>query len=244
MHGKLNQASQRPTALGTMLQASTYGMTIPLIVGTIKAAFLWIWAANLRYGGSGKKGKGKGKKSPPTYVENIDALLGYNPILNVLQIWNNGTRYPLNLLSVDFESTVDGEVFAPSYTITDPEFYAIVGMTFINRTPGPNPDLTGAFDDYGGPGPVPYTTAGQEWPMWNAAQPGPDPTNPSGYRFFPYTYNWQPSYGATFYLDADIGLNAVLVGTVRVYYAQKSRLTKYLTPLAKARLTFENQLGN
>src|SRR6202023_545792 len=151
MHGKLNQASQRPFALGTLLQAATYGMTIPIIIGRIKAAFLWIWAANLRYGGSGKKGKGKGKKGPPTYVENIQALLGYNPILDVLQVWNNATRYPLNFLTVDFESTVDGEVFADSYTIADTNFYAIVGMTYIHRSD--NPDPSGTFNDFGGPGP-------------------------------------------------------------------------------------------
>jgi Putative phage tail protein len=247
MHGKLNQASTRPTALGTMLQASTYGVTIPLIVGRIKASFIWIWAANLRIGGSGKKGKGKGKKSPPTYVENIDALLGYNPILNVLQIWNNGSRYALDFLSVDFEGLLGGEDFFPFYTIDDPNFYSIVGMTFICRGAGFLPagaPITGTFNDFGAQGPVPWDMTGQEIPMWNATQPGPDPTNPSGFRFFPYTYRWKPSFGATFYLDADIGEKNLLVGKVRVYYSRKSSLLKHLTPLAKARMTFENQLGN
>lgn len=248
--GRSNQASQRPTALGTLLQASTYGMTIPLIVGTTKTAFIWIWAANLRIGGSDKKGKGKGKKkSPPTYVENVDALLGYNPILDVLQIWNNGSRYALDFLSVDIVGLLGGQDFYPSYTIADPNFYSIVGMTFIGRGEGFGPfwlagSLSGTFNDFGAPGRVPYDMTGQEVPMWNATQPGPDPTNPSGFRFFPFTYRWKPSFGATFYLDADIGTSPTLEGTLRVYYARRSRLIKFLTPLAKARLTFENQLGN
>jgi hypothetical protein len=232
-----------------MLQASTYGMTIPSIIGTTKAAFLAIWAANLRIGGSGKKGKGKGKKSPPTYVENIDFLLGSNPIQNVLQIWNNGARYALDFLSVDFVGLVGGQDFAPFYTITDPNFYAIIGMTFIPRGAGFGPFATlasfqGNFDDFGGQGPVPWSLTGQEIPMWNSFQAGPDGTNPSGYRFWPFTYRWHTEYGATFYLDQDVGTNATLEGRVRVYYAARSALLKHVTPLAHARLTFENQLGN
>src|ERR1700735_2683733 len=95
MIGGKAQSRQRPTALGTMLQASTYGMTLPTYYGTTRAALLATWAANLRQGGSDKKGK---KKGVQTYVENIDFLLGSNPIECVLQTWNNSTKFPLDFL--------------------------------------------------------------------------------------------------------------------------------------------------
>lgn len=53
-------AQTKPTALGTMIQASTYGMVIPTIYGTTQTSLLVIWAQNLRQGQCiGKKGKGK-----------------------------------------------------------------------------------------------------------------------------------------------------------------------------------------
>jgi hypothetical protein len=248
MIGGKNQGSTRPTALGSLLQASTYGMTIPNIIGTLRCAFLAIWAANLRNGGSDKKGK-KSKKGPPTYVENIDFLLGSNPILNVLQIWNNASRYPLDFLSVDFVGLIGGQDFAPYYDIADSNFYSIVGITFIPRGEGFGPfwvagSFHGTFNDFGGQGPVPWSLTGQEIPMWNAFQPGPDVTNESGYRFAPLTYRWRPDFGNRFFLDEDISLNALLEGTLRVYYTARSTVIKHQTPLAHARLTFENELGN
>ena len=235
--GGKSQASTRPTALGSMLQSSTYGATIPMVIGTTRSPFLPIWAADLRIGASGKKGKGKGKKGPPTYVENIDMLIGSNPILNVLQIWFNAVRYPLNFLTQDFPPVAG--LVPTVFTISDPNFYALVGVTIFELG-----DLPGTFNDYGAQGPVNYNRAGQEWPMWNAFQVGPDPINESGYRFTPYTYRWNPSFGPTFQVDADLGGNVVLLGTVRAYYAQLSAVIKHKTPLAQARLTFENQLGN
>jgi hypothetical protein len=49
------QAQQRPTAMGTLLQASAYGATIPVIYGQTQSNLLAIWAANLRQGGLGIK---------------------------------------------------------------------------------------------------------------------------------------------------------------------------------------------
>lgn len=242
MLGGKSQSVHRPTAFGSLLSVGVYGRGIPNYVGTTKGPLLPINAFNLRFGKSGKKGK-KSKKGPPTYVENIEILIGSNPILNVLQMWFNAIRYQLNFLSVDIESLVDGSVFPNENTIDDPNFYAIVGMTFIQRGPGAPAALSGTFNDYGAPGPVPWDMFGQEIAMWNAFQVGPDISNQSGYRFFPYTYRWNPSFGNKFYLDADIGLNPVLSGKVRVYYAQKSAQIKRLSPLQQARLTFEPQLG-
>jgi hypothetical protein len=56
--GKVS-AQQKPTALGTMLQASTYGMTIPNVYGTTQVPLLVFWAADLRKGKChGKSGGG------------------------------------------------------------------------------------------------------------------------------------------------------------------------------------------
>src|SRR5260370_15415392 len=95
MIGGKSQSRTKPTALGTMLNASTYGATIPTIFGTVKSPLLVIWAANLRKGGSGKKGKlAKKKGAPPTYVENCDFLIGSNPIEWCLRAWLNNNLYP------------------------------------------------------------------------------------------------------------------------------------------------------
>ena len=50
-----NQSAQRPTAMGTLLQNSAYGSTIPVIYGQTQSVLLAIWAANLRQGGGGIK---------------------------------------------------------------------------------------------------------------------------------------------------------------------------------------------
>ena len=97
MIGGKNQASQQLTAFGSMLQASTYGMAIPVIYGMTQSPLLAIWAANLRQGGSLKKFK-QMKKGITSYCENIDFLIGKNPIQGVLQMWNNGALYPLTFM--------------------------------------------------------------------------------------------------------------------------------------------------
>jgi hypothetical protein len=73
------QAAAKPTALGSLLQASTYGATIPVIYGLTLSPLLAIWAANLRQGGSVKKFK-QLKKGITACVENIGFLLGHNTI--------------------------------------------------------------------------------------------------------------------------------------------------------------------
>ena len=129
MFGNRSSSSTKPTALGTLLQAATYGMTIPNVYGTTQIAPLPIWAANLRMGKcNSKKGKGAGglkkKKAPPTYVENIDCLLASNPFDGILQTWDNGTKFPLNFLSQRTSLGASGQI-----TITDPHFYTVVACT-------------------------------------------------------------------------------------------------------------------
>jgi hypothetical protein len=99
MIGGKAQSASRPTALGTLLQSACYGAAIPTVFGCVRSPLLAIWAANLRTGGSDKKAK---KKGVQTYVENIDFLIGSNPIQGVLQFWgNNNARFPLNFVKLD-----------------------------------------------------------------------------------------------------------------------------------------------
>src|SRR5215471_1276821 len=137
MIGGKAHGRNRPTALGTMLNAATYGLTIPTIYGMTRSTFLAIWAANLREGGSGKKSKKKGVK---TYVENVDFLIGSNPILNVAQMWSNNTNN--YTLDVAVQSTAVGGFGASTITITDPDFYSVIGVTADVR-------ILGIFNDYG-----------------------------------------------------------------------------------------------
>src|SRR6516164_5692789 len=135
MIGGKSQSAATPTALGSMLNAATYNRTIPEILGMTRSTFLAIWAAHLRHGSSNKKGKKKGVK---TYVENIDMIIGTNPIEGVLQMWSNNTnRY--NLIFQKQRSAIGNTV-----TITDPDFYFLVGAT---AETGP----LGVFNDYGDP---------------------------------------------------------------------------------------------
>ena len=166
-----------------------------------------------------------------------------DPIQNVLQMWFNATRYQLNFLTFDQDATVGGGVLPSPIVIPDANFYAVVGATFIYRTGSFPFSPTGNFNDFGGPGAIPYDLSGQEFPMWNAAQAGPDLSNPSSYRYIPCTYRWLPSYGNQIAIDASLPAWPVLTGILRIYYAQKSTQLKRKSPLQQARLTFEAQLG-
>jgi hypothetical protein len=229
-------AQTRPTALGSMLQASTYGATIPTIYGCVKSPLLAVWAQNLRQGGSGKKAK---KKGITTYVENIDFLIGSNPIQGMLQFWgNNNARYPLNF--VKYDTTIGG---ASTITIPDPHFYFLIGVTA-------EVSLSGAFNDYGGQGSSAWGPTVYEYPLWNAALHGPDLIDASGARWFPFVYKWVPGDGPVVALPFVASFMAPAWGipngngNIHLYYAQLSALTNYQAPAAKFRLTFESQLGN
>lgn len=230
-----NQAGTTPTALGSMLQASTYGATIPTIYGMTLSPLYVIWAANLRQGGSTKKFK-QLKKGITAYVENIDFLLGHNPIWGVQQMWNNGSPIPLTFIKRSVAAAV-GQIFVPSATTSpDPNFYAVIGVTLTQP-------YSVTFDDYGGGGPVTLTGT-YEIPLWNELAAGPDPTANSGYRNYPFCYRWEPSMGASFFIDAaDFDLFG-FTGHLFVYYTQLMEATSFTPPIQKMRLTFENELGN
>ena len=91
-----NQAGTKPYAMGTLLQNSAYGATIPVIYGQTLSVLLAIWAANLRQGGGSTKKFKQIKKGITNYEENIDFLLGHTPIRGVLQLSYNSGWFPLD----------------------------------------------------------------------------------------------------------------------------------------------------
>src|SRR6185437_14957317 len=313
-------ASQRPTALGTLLQAATYGLAIPTGFGTTQTSILPIWTANLRQGSCrGKKKKLLKKKSPPTYVENIDCLIGSNPIEGVLQIWENGKRLPLNFVKYDFSPVFNTR----AVTIPDPFFYFLLAVTAEIEN-------TGEFNDYGSPSygaiataavnhagtgyavndtftvnggstlasghitsigvggavtgialdlpgagysaaanvaTTPTSGAGaglsidintlgtpfddtSEYPLFNAAQHGPDLIDASYAKYYPWIYKWAPSDAATFFFPSAQNFMGGgqgfpgCSGNFHAYYAQLSSSISRDTPLVRACLTFEPILGN
>lgn len=227
MIGGKNQAAQQPYAMGSLLQASTYGATIPVGYGRTQSPLLAIWAAHLRQGGSTKKFK-QDKKGIVTYVENIDFLLGHNPIMGALQIWNNGGLYPLTFTSQTF-TAAGGRA---SFTVTDAHFYAVIGVTLTQS-------YSATFNDYGGQGP--QTASGSyEVPLWNELETGPDPTDPMSYRCWPFCYRWQPAFGATIQVDPE----SFPAGTLKIYYAQLMAATSFEPPIQRLHIAFESELGS
>ncbi len=225
------QSSSVPTAMGSLLQSSCYGNAIPVIYGRTQSQPMAIWANNLRRGGSDKKMKQK-MKGITSYIEAIDFLLGTNPIMGVLMLWNNGAPIPLNFVEYSTQGTEFGGTI---FTIPDPHFLSVIAVTLTQT-------YSVTFDDYGGGGP--QTLSGSyEVPLWNSLFHGPDPTDGSDSRNYPYTYRWQPSYGATVYIDNFNG-GALPTGMVNIYYAQTTDATGYQSPLLRNRLAFENVLGS
>lgn len=230
MNGFKAQGATKPTAMGSLLQAATYGATVPVIYGQTQSPLLAIWAANLRQGTSNKKLKNfiaklKGNEG---YEENVDFLLGHNPIMGVLQFMVNGGLYPLNFTSHTFTGifTNVGTVL----TIPDSNFYMVIAVT----TPVA---YSFAVDDYGGQGP--QTLSGTyDVPLWNDFEVGPDPTGNSGYRNIPYVYTWNPADGP------NVTINGAAFSSVTVYYAQLTSATSNQPPATKLRLAFESQLGS
>jgi len=305
--GKTN-ASNRPSALGTLLNQSAYGSTIPTIHGTCRTGLMAIWAANLRKGGSGKKSK---KKGVSTYVENVDFLIGSNPIEAMLQIWSNNT----NRYTLDYKvQSYGGNAYNP--TVSDANFYWLIGVTASVTTPAYFNDYgaltTGAilttnlmtfgsgynvgdtFSVDGGTSPATavivgvgvffgyqitnggsgytvgttYTTTTltgggsgltlevaavgtgasyntTEFPLWNAWQHGSDVNNAGAYRFWPWTYIWRPSDGASIpWINTATFFEPLGLTAINVYYAATNKTTKHEPPIAYNRMAFENQLGN
>lgn len=233
------QAATAPTALGSLLQASTYGATIPNIYGMTLSPLLAIWAANLRQGGSVKKFK-QLKKGITAYVENIDFLLGSNPIVGVQQLWINGANIPLQFGAVPGITGLElsNATLPTTVKLTtggdDPDFYAVIGITATLP-------YSVSFDDYGGPGT--QTLSGNfEAPLWNVHQNGPDPNDSGAFRYFPLTYEWLPEDGPVI----SAGSNDFFVGgpPVTVWISRLTEATSLQPPLQKYRMAFEPMLGS
>ena len=223
-----SQSAQRPTAMGTLLQSSAYGATIPVGYGLTQSNLLAIWAANLRQGGGSTKKFKQVKKGIINYCECIDFLLGHNPVRGVIQVMNNGSNTPVVYTSASFSSAGGRQ----SFTVADPHFYFVIGVTISASYSFP-------VNDYGGQGPQ-TLTGSFEIPLWNELETGPDPTDPSSYRNWPFCYRWQSGMGATIQVDAE----SFPTGTVKVYYAQLTAATSYQPPITKLFMAFEPQLGS
>lgn len=240
MLGKAPDSILRAGALGTLINASTYGRTIPLIYGTPRSPIMAIWAANLRkVGGSGKK---PWTKSGSNYAENIDLLVGHNPLMIPLQVWDNANNFYSLLKKVYSATPSAGQVTIPSPESDD--FYAVLGVTITLTY-----DVT--FDDYGGQGPV-HLTGSYEQPLWNAAFNGPDPCNTNAYSvWWPYVYKWLPGAGPVVQIPY-LG-NEFIGGDVHIYYttgdpnvaklARQNGVTASETPLSVLNLEWETILG-
>ncbi|HKT10716.1 MAG TPA: hypothetical protein VJW77_02700, partial [Terriglobia bacterium] len=182
MLGGKQQSIFRNNAIGLVMQSSVYGNAVPIIFGRARGALYLIWAENLRQHHSVKKLLFK--KTQPTYSENVDFLLGQNPISGVLQMWeNNNTKLPLNFVSVS-PTSITG-----NYTVPDANFYWLLAVT-ANQT------YNVTFNDYGSTGPVTYSGT-YEVPMWNIATQGPNPTRSKQMSTYPFFFNWAPGSGAT-----------------------------------------------
>src|SRR5215469_7375696 len=132
-------------------------------------------------------------------------------------------------------------------TVPDDNLYVVLAVTADIA-------MSGTFNDYGGPGSTPYSGT-YELPLWNSWFNGPDLTSPSHVRIAPYSYFWDPS-ATVFYTSGDdefisgdagvIDVSQAMQGfssapIFNVYYAQLRNLG---VPLARLRLTWEDELGN
>ncbi len=237
MIGTKSQSRVKPQGLGITTNSSTYGQTIPVVLGTTKGSLYLIWCQNVRQGPSGKKGKGSSKKGGmATYVANVDCLIGTNPIMGVLSCWNNN-QARLGLFPIQANETAGEE----SYTIDDTSFYMLVAATVAQAY-----DVT--INDYGANDESTLSGTANV-PLWNIYQK-------RSARFDPYyqagadgavllQYLWIPYSGATITFDA-----SQLAGALIFYYAQIEQAgtpsvgSSIGSPLAQLQLTFEPTLGD
>src|SRR6266851_9294886 len=167
MFGKDHNALNRAYLAGLQAQSSVYGATIPVYYGRIRGNPLLIWMNNLRKGkGLISNKKGKKAKKTPNYIENVDFLIGHNPIAGVLRFWYNGLTLGLNFQK--YTSLVSSNVSGSFYdylTVPDASFYFIIGVTM-------NVDYNITFNDYGGQGSQTFIGT-FELPLWNVNYAGP-----------------------------------------------------------------------
>lgn len=245
-----SQGSSKPTAMGTLLQASAYGQTIPKIYGMTQSPLLFIWAANLRLGGGPGSKKFKNfKKGVQNYIENIDALLGHNPIRNVNRVFVNGTPFPTEIVKynpvlphaginygpIELGAIIDDTIIGYQWitSIALPHMWAVIAVTITE-------EYTFDIDDFGGQGPQTLTGT-YERPFWNELEQGPDPTFQSGYKNYPYCYRWATNYTNVIFVDAP---ELSLSGALNVYLVNLLPATSEQPPIARLGFIFENELGN
>lgn len=238
------QAQVTPQVLGTMLNPSTYGQAIPVIYGRMLASLLPIWNANVHKTGGSTGFLGLFGSSAPTWVENVDFMLGHGPIVDILQVIAGGTLVPLQFNKVTASLSWAGG--GSSHTIIDANFYTLIGVTM-------NVALSGTFHDFGDPNGSESYSGTYELPLWNACNAGPDPVNMSGYRWWPNIYlNLTGSPTVKFPQLLQVGNS----GTFNFYYASimqdppgwpgtgGSSGGGASAPAALIGLTFEPQLGD
>lgn len=251
MRGGDSNAIQRMYLAGLQAQSSVYGATIPVIYGCARSSMLLNWMHDLREGSSSKKAKKKGSK---TYVENADFLIGHNPLAGVLQIFGDGQKVGLlfsKLTTNIVYPAIIGQTSTGTVTITDPDFYFVIGVTA-------NVDYSETFNDYGGRGSQAYSGT-YEMPLWNVNYAGPDPANQSGYKNFPAIYQWIPYSGNVIRFPSGAvitipGVTGYLTATitVNVYYAKLDPAWRIgnkwkgtmRSPLSVLRLLWESRLGS
>lgn len=186
-----------------------------------------------------------GKKSSKHYFANMDALIGSNPILSPMQVWQDlNILNKLNFVKWTGTPAASGADKA-TVTVPDDNLYVVLAVTM-------NVALSGTFNDYGGSS-TPYSGT-YELPLWNSWFNGPDLTNPSNVRRAPYSCFWDPSAtvfftsGDDMFISGDAGVidvsqayQANPSATFNVYYAQLRNLG---VPIHRVRLEWESQLGN
>ena len=230
MFGKNSFASLKPVALGLNVSPSTYGTTIPRVLGRIRGSLYLIWAQNLLQ--ANQKG---GNKGPYSYTQSGDWLLAHNPILNVLQMWSagaGGSNALYDLVDMTYQTIYTG--YPQSVIVPDPQCYTIIGVTVTM----PYAVILSDYAGIGYTGPVVQNLSGSyEIPLWNIALTGPDPTNPSALRNAPFTYSAS--------LDEVVlgQLPSSLIGqTITVYYVDLPA-TQDQPPSQQLGMYFEEVLG-
>jgi hypothetical protein len=228
----------KPWAAGILPQAAVYGAAIPVIYGITKVSPLMIWANNLRKNpNQSKKATAKGGQA---YVEDIDFLLGHNPITTVLNFWMNGARQYALVAKVNTQTGLS-PFGSNVISFVDSDFYAIVGVSIVAP-------YSVTFNDYGSQlGSATYS-GNYEIPFWNANHQGPDPVWQATLRRSPFIFRWLPGQGPTITLDwlsvagtANFSWPAPF--TIHIYYMANT--PGHASPLGSfPGNTFESSLGN
>lgn len=267
--GKTN-ATSTPRMLGVQVTTSVYNSAIQLIIGTRRTAGRLIWYGYFGPGDSGKKGK-SGKKGITNYKSNVDLLLGYGPLWNLLSTWNNSNicgygkdQDGNNLSPFNHTKTQTFAVTAGDFTVNPDGTWTYTGS--VSNVPSgnfldyiqaisftPTTPLSATVNDYGDPlSPKTITETVAEEFLYNVY----DNYGSSG----PGAVAWRPGSWAlgkplctsdkcTFPIGTDAGgvdftvtLAVAQAGTVTVYYGYTKN--DHDTPVSWLNYEFESELGS